>query len=128
MKILIVTDAYYPQVNGVVRTLHETGEILKSQTSSRWLRTILLRVHSTVLRMFCSDACQGGLEKYTSSPSQSSAVQIFHDWLDTILEADLEARWFAACISSYGTRQCSLYVVSDRGGRIIRYGLRAERR
>ena len=31
MKILIVTDAYYPQVNGVVRTLHETGEILKSQ-------------------------------------------------------------------------------------------------
>jgi|TARA_E500000081_G_scaffold128191_1_gene136395 glycosyltransferase involved in cell wall biosynthesis len=31
MKILIATDAYYPQVNGVVRTLHETGEILKSQ-------------------------------------------------------------------------------------------------
>ena len=31
MKILIVTDAYYPQVNGVVRTLHQTGEILKSQ-------------------------------------------------------------------------------------------------
>ena len=31
MKILIVTDAYYPQVNGVVRTLHETGEILKSE-------------------------------------------------------------------------------------------------
>ena len=31
MKILIVTDAYFPQVNGVVRTLHETGEVLKSQ-------------------------------------------------------------------------------------------------
>ena len=31
MKILIVTDAYYPQVNGVVRTLHETGEVLKSE-------------------------------------------------------------------------------------------------
>ena len=31
MKILIATDAYFPQVNGVVRTLHETGEILKSQ-------------------------------------------------------------------------------------------------
>ncbi len=31
MKILIVTDAYYPQVNGVVRTLNETGNILKSQ-------------------------------------------------------------------------------------------------
>ena len=30
MKILIATDAYYPQVNGVVRTLHETGEQLKS--------------------------------------------------------------------------------------------------
>ena len=31
VKILIVTDAYYPQVNGVVRTLNETGNILKSQ-------------------------------------------------------------------------------------------------
>ena len=29
--LVYVTDAYYPQVNGVVRTLHETGEILKSQ-------------------------------------------------------------------------------------------------
>ncbi len=26
MKILIVTDAYFPQVNGVVRTLNETGK------------------------------------------------------------------------------------------------------
>ena len=31
MKILIATDAYFPQVNGVVRTLHETGKILKEQ-------------------------------------------------------------------------------------------------
>ena len=31
MKILIATDAYFPQVNGVVRTLHETGNILKEQ-------------------------------------------------------------------------------------------------
>lgn len=31
MKILIVTDAYYPQVNGVVRTLNQTSEILKKQ-------------------------------------------------------------------------------------------------
>ena len=29
MKILIVTDAYFPQVNGVVRTLNETGKNLK---------------------------------------------------------------------------------------------------
>ena len=29
MKILIATDAYFPQVNGVVRTLHETGNVLK---------------------------------------------------------------------------------------------------
>ena len=31
MKILIATDAYFPQVNGVVRTLHETGNVLKEQ-------------------------------------------------------------------------------------------------
>jgi hypothetical protein len=31
MKILIATDAYFPQVNGVVRTLHQTGELLKEQ-------------------------------------------------------------------------------------------------
>ena len=31
MKILIATDAYFPQVNGVVRTLHETGQVLKKQ-------------------------------------------------------------------------------------------------
>ena len=31
MKILIATDAYFPQVNGVVRTLHETGQVLKEQ-------------------------------------------------------------------------------------------------
>ncbi len=31
MKILIATDAYFPQINGVVRTLHETSEVLKSQ-------------------------------------------------------------------------------------------------
>ena len=30
MKILIVTDAYFPQVNGVVRTLNETGKKLKA--------------------------------------------------------------------------------------------------
>ena len=29
MKILIVTDAWYPQVNGVVRTLDETSKQLK---------------------------------------------------------------------------------------------------
>ena len=29
MKILIVTDAWYPQVNGVVRTLDETYKQLK---------------------------------------------------------------------------------------------------
>ena len=31
MKILIATDAYFPQVYGVVRTLHETGNVLKEQ-------------------------------------------------------------------------------------------------
>ena len=31
MKILIATDAYFPQVNGVVRTLHETGQVLREQ-------------------------------------------------------------------------------------------------
>ena len=30
MKILIVTDAYFPQVNGVVRTLNETGKKLEA--------------------------------------------------------------------------------------------------
>ena len=34
MKILIATDAYFPQVNGVVRTLHETGNVLKEQGHS----------------------------------------------------------------------------------------------
>jgi len=29
MKIIIVTDAWYPQVNGVVRTLDETSKQLK---------------------------------------------------------------------------------------------------
>ena len=29
-KILIVTDAWYPQVNGVVRTLSQTREELRS--------------------------------------------------------------------------------------------------
>lgn len=31
MKILIVTDAWYPQVNGVVRTLDEIAKILRNQ-------------------------------------------------------------------------------------------------
>jgi len=29
MKILIITDAWHPQVNGVVRTLHQTVESLR---------------------------------------------------------------------------------------------------
>jgi len=29
MKILIITDAWHPQVNGVVRTLHKTVESLR---------------------------------------------------------------------------------------------------
>ena len=33
MKILIVTDAYFPQVNGVVRTLNETGKKLEAHGS-----------------------------------------------------------------------------------------------
>lgn len=31
MKILIVTDAWYPQINGVVRTLEEVGKVLSNQ-------------------------------------------------------------------------------------------------
>ena len=48
MKILIATDAYFPQVNGVVRTLHETGQVLKEYNDRRFadVSSMLLITHS----------------------------------------------------------------------------------